>query len=1041
MFEHIIRFFVKNARMNYMLFFLIVTVGIYSYIKIPKEIFPSFDLDMVSVSGNYSGASLDVMDKMAVKPLEDEIRNIDGIKDMTTVINPGRFNIILELEKGVDKYNTSNKVKDALAIAKRDLPDDMDEPKVKVLEIRRALLDIAISSDKISLSEIKEKAQKLKDRLSTIKYISEVQIYGDSDIFYDIQLDTEKIRALGLDQSNVIATLGRLSYIFPLGKIEDERRGFFYLSTANGKQSAEAWEDTLIRVGDRYLYLKDIAQIQKHYEDSLTLYTMDTKTALNIIVRQDEKGNALRLAEEISILLEDFQSRNPQIEVLVHNNRSEKIKDRLNIVISNILLGLIIISLLVALLINSRMAFIIGLGIPTSFLIGAFSLYLFGYSINMISLIGVLIALGIIVDDAIVVSENIQQYIEKGYAAKDAAIQGAKEMAKPVTIASLTTLFAFIPALMISGKMGEVMKLIPIAVSALVIASLIESFLFLPIHAAHTLTAKQKTRSWEPVNRFYSLIIHHLMRHKKSFLLTFIIIVPLLTLIAFKISKFQMFPRFDSKTIHIAVKADVNTSVEAMNSILLQIQKDLYLHKKEFYIKHIGSVAGWRRDSASNSETYPYVGDITLELDKLKAQNIVDRYITPYLSFYYDKEGRSREEKSAEIAKKLDKFIKERQYKERFKLRDLSVVQQKVGPIKADIKIGLISEDNQEVIRSIAALRSKMESMPGIITVTDNIQFGIDEIKLHINHYGESLGIDEATIGKALSNLYLSRKISNTFNQEGLLEIRIQSLDKDNIDALEDLLIPLSDSNSVALKEIADFRSIKAFEKVTKDNGIKNFYLFANIDPKIITADEALTELKPILDDIQNNGIKIVQKGEKEKEAELKTDMLSATALAMVLIMLSMLYLFNSFRETFMLLSVIPFSLLGVMIGHMLLDVNIGMPSLIGMLGLAGVVINDGIIMLITLKEARSVDDIYTLAAKRFRPIVLTSITTLVGLSTLIFFPTGQAVIFQPLAIALGFGLAWGTVLNLLYLPVLYTFMYEKRLASVGCVTTHLENI
>jgi multidrug efflux pump subunit AcrB len=159
--------------------------------------------------------------------------------------------------------------------------------------------------------------------------------------------------------------------------------------------------------------------------------------------------------------------------------------------------------------------------------------------------------------------------------------------------------------------------------------------------------------------------------------------------------------------------------------------------------------------------------------------------------------------------------------------------------------------------------------------------------------------------------------------------------------------------------------------------------------------------------------------------------MLYASALAMVLILLSMLYLFNSFRDSLMLLSVIPFSFLGVIVGHMLLDVNIGMPSLVGILGLSGVVINDGIIMLVTLKDAKSIDDIFRLSAKRFRPIILTSVTTLVGLSTLIFFPTGQAVIFQPLAISLGFGLAWGTILNLIYLPVLYTLLNEKRLVEV----------
>jgi len=1014
-----------------MLFFLIVSIGIYSYVKIPKEIFPSFDLDMVSISGSYSGASLDMMDQMAVKPLEDELDSIDGIKDMTTIINSGRFNIILELESGVDKYQTADRVKDALSIAKRDLPEDMDEPIVKVLEVKRNLLNIAISSKSLSLSDIKSKAQKLKDRLSDIKYISEVQIYGDSDIFYNIVLDTQRIRAFGLTTQSVVSALSRLSLIFPLGNVEDSTNGFFYISTANGKKSAKEWENMRIKIDGKSLYIRDIAHIKKEYEDAKTLYLMDTKTALNLVVKQDEKGNAIELSKRVASIVSEFDSEDSSIEAFIHNDRSEKIKDRLNIVISNILLGIVVISLLVAWLINSRMSFIISLGIPTSFLIGAFVLYISGYSINMISLIGVLLALGIIVDDAIVVSENIQQYIERGYEAKEAAILGAKEMAKPVIIASLTTLFAFIPALMISGKMGEVMKLIPIAVSVLVVASLLESFVFLPIHAAHTLSARQKSHSWESSNHIYSLIIHHIMRYKKSFLIIFILIVPLLTVWAFKSSRFQMFPRFDYQTIHIALKADTNTTLEQTNKILLDIQKDLYNHRDEFYIKHIGSVAGYRRDSASNSETYPYVGDITLELKKLKAQNMVDRYITPYLSFYYDSNHRDRELKSAQISKMVDRYLKDRRYEERYHLRDLSIVQKKVGPIKADIKIGLISDDNQAIIDAMDLIRDKLATIDGVINVTDNIQFGIDEIKLEINPYGEMLGIDEATIGRAISDLYLSRKISTTFNDEGLLEIKIEGIERDSLDALSGLAIDIDGGRSLSLGDVVEFKQIRSFEKVTKDNGVKNFYLFANIDPKSITADEVLSILDPTLKQIQKDGINIVQKGEREKKAQLKSDMLYASALAMVLILLSMLYLFNSFRDSLMLLSVIPFSFLGVIVGHMLLDVNIGMPSLVGILGLSGVVINDGIIMLVTLKDAKSIDDIFRLSAKRFRPIILTSVTTLVGLSTLIFFPTGQAVIFQPLAISLGFGLAWGTILNLIYLPVLYTLLNEKRLSEV----------
>ena len=222
------------------------------------------------------------------------------------------------------------------------------------------------------------------------------------------------------------------------------------------------------------------------------MYSIDTKHAVDLSVKQSKIGNALELAVAIETLVEKSNLDSQDILYTIHNNKSEAIKDRLNIVISNILLGLILISLLVSLLINKRMSFIISLGIPTSFVMGASYLYIAGYSINMISLIGVLIALGIIVDDAIVVSENIQQHIEDGLEPKEAAIKGASEMFKPVTIASMTTLFAFIPALMMSGTMGEVIKLIPIAVAVLVFASLIESFLFLPIHAAHVLKKRTK---------------------------------------------------------------------------------------------------------------------------------------------------------------------------------------------------------------------------------------------------------------------------------------------------------------------------------------------------------------------------------------------------------------------------------------------------------------------------------------------------------------------------------------------------------------------
>ncbi|MCH9739473.1 MAG: efflux RND transporter permease subunit [Epsilonproteobacteria bacterium] len=1027
MFQNLLKFFITNARMNYLLFFLVFLTGIYSYTKTPKEIFPSFELDMISISGAYTGASIDILDKMAVKRIEDEVKNIDGIKEMSTVISPAKFNMILELDKRVDKYNTANKIKDTISIVQQYLPEDMNEPTVQVLTTGRSLMSVAISSQTAEPSELITQAKELKEKISTLKNISDITIYGDADIFYDISLNSRKIQALGIDENSVATAIKGLSYIYPIGKVEDSTGGHYYLSTYNGKKTAKSLLESQIVVQGKRLYLKDIATIEKRYEDSASLFSVDTQNAIDLSISMSEVGNSLELSKEVTKIVEQTDQANPNLNYLIHDDHSERIKDRLNIVVSNILLGIILITLLVMLLINQRMSFVIFLGVPTSFVMGAFYLYATGYTINMISLVGVLIALGIIVDDAIVVSENIQQHVEAGKEPKEAALIGASEMFKPVTIASLTTLFAFIPALMIQGTLGEVMKLVPITVSVLVLASLIESFVFLPIHSAHILKKESKPLSWEKANRIYSLIIHYLVRFKKSFLLLFLLLVPILIFMGIKQSKFKMFPKFDATTITLALKANVNTTTQETHALLQQIEKDLYAKKEQFNINHIGAIAGWRRDSAGNSETYPYVGQIKIELNKLKPQNFVDAYITPVLSFYYDDTNRIREKKSDIISEELRAFLKEKNYQKRFNLTDLDIVEKKVGPIKSDIKIGLISDDNEKVIGYMKQLKEELLALDGIVSVDDGVKFGVDEMKLQVNSYGESLGLDEQQLGQLLATMYLERKVAIAFDTTDLLEMRVRSDNKNSLEAFQNFELDLGENGRVLLKEVVEFQTIKSFEKIIKDFGEKNFYLYANVNEKIITSNQAVKKIQPLLDQIKNDGIKLKFKGEQEKQKSLKSDMMAASALALILIMLSLLYLFNSFRETFMMMSVIPFAFLGVLMGHFLLGVNLSLSSVIGMLGLSGVVINDGIIMMMNLKKATNIEELYHFASKRFRPIILTSVTTLIGLSTLIFFPTGQAIIFQPMAIALGFGLLWGTVLNLLYLPVLFVVLNGRR--------------
>jgi multidrug efflux pump subunit AcrB len=1027
MFERIIKFFIENYKVNYMLFFLIFAVGIYSYTKIPKEISPTIEPDSITIRGSYQGASVDTLNTMAVQEIEDEVKNIIGVDAVSSVITPGKFSIILELDKRADKATVTRDAEDALSLIKENLPSDMDEPVIRGVAHSRSIMHVSILSSNVPRDELKELSKKFKTKLLSIKDVSDVTIFGDSELFYEVLIDEKKVNAYNLSVNEILRLFSEVSYIFPLGKIDNPKKQY-YISTQSDKRFSRELENTILNINNQQIVLKDIATIKKRYEDASTLASMDGKNSITLAISQNPKGDAITIAEDINNLLSKMKVKD--VEFSVRMDSSTIIKDRLNIVISNILFGVLLITLLTAVLINIRMALVIALGIPTSFVMGAIYFYLTGHSININSLIGVLIAIGIIVDDAIVVSENIQQYIEKGYKAKEAAFLGVKEVAKPVVIASLTTIFSFIPLLMISGKLGEIVQLIPIAFSALVIASLLESFIFLPIHATHVLSPNSKTLSWKKVNLLYQKALTFLVQYQKSFLLIFLIIVPLLIFYGVKKSKFQMFQPFDNSSINITFKADPATTLEDSLNIVQTLEKDILKNEDRFFVKHVSSTAGYRRSATGTTEIYPYVGYISLELHKMKPENFVDKYITPYLSFYYDPKERIRNISSQKISKDLRAWLKEQNYKERFHLNNLMVVENKMGNTKADIRIGVVSDDYQKAIKAVRTIEDSFSKIEGIEYFGDNIKVGTDEIKLKLNSYGEELGITEKLLGNYISKLYLSLKIATIYDGKELLDVKVKSLNfEDDLESFKRLEIPLPNNTFVKLEDICEFEKITALEMLVKDDGHTNFYVFANVDSSKITATEVLEKIESTIQKLKKEGLMLKFKGEAEQKKSMQSEMILASIVAMVLIFISILYLFNSIRETLIVMSVIPFSLLGVYIGHFIMGLNISLPSLIGALGLAGVIVNDGIIMMATIKVATHKDDIFTLAAKRFRPIILTSITTIIGLSSLMFFATAQAVTFQPLAIAIGFGLLWGTILNLFYLPILYNFLlgYKKH--------------
>jgi HAE1 family hydrophobic/amphiphilic exporter-1 len=1022
-----IEYFARNKRLNYVLLFFILFLGVNAYQNIPKELFPEISLDKISISGGYSGASAENLDKMAVRDIEDEIDQISGIERVETVILSGSFSILLSLEDNADPADVLNKTKDAIARSRQYLPSDMVEPTAQILTHTRPLMSLSLSSNTLSQGELIEKAKEIKSKIARQQYVSEVKIYGDADQEVSIRLDEEKIKAYQMDPSVVISAVSKLSYIYPIGDIK-QSGNYIFLSTVHGKEDKADWESALLKVGDTQFRLGDVASVEITYPQDKTLSTFNGRPNMTLVISKGEEGNAIELSKQLrKYAKETLHKEYKEVYFDFYQDSSKPVEDRLNTVISNLLFGLILVFASMALLINLRIATVVAIGIPISFAVGLIFIYTMGYSINIVSLLGGLIVIGIVVDDAIVVSENIQRHINEGMEKKEAVMQGVREMVLPVSLATLTTIAAFLPLFMMTGEIKNFIILIPITVVMILIGSLIESFLFLPLHAEEMLKKQKNFMDWTPLMQRYEDLLHTVIRYKYKFLFTFVVLIPLLTVLTLKMLNFQFFPSFDGNYLYISGKASIDTPIEETQKVAKEIEALIRESKEEYTLKSTSTVAGSRVAFSGESEQGENLFYITLELYDIKPQNFIDAYINPILTmnFNFNDPERIRELHTYEMAKKINEKLKPLQKK--YALEELGVREQKPGLIKSDIKINLSSTDTDKITEAIQKIKAKLQTVSHVHDITDNAQLGKMEYKLRINNYGEQLGLTESMLAQTLAGYFLDSRKAMTFGESGVMEIKTRALLKDDEETLTNFNLPLGDGTFVKLGDVVTIEKSHSYEKIEKLNGNIVKSVFANVNKKETTAVKVLDQLGPVLDEVRKAGIKVSLLGESEKNEQLKNDMKNAVTIALFLILMALLFIFPRIRYALMVMSVIPFSLVGALWGHLLLDVNLSMPSVIGMLGLAGVVINDGIIMLDFLHGTHDAATFYERAKLRLRPILITSITTFLGLFTLIFYATGQAVILQPIAISIGFGLLWGTVLNLVYLPALYAVVNKIK--------------
>ncbi len=1030
MIKKIIEFTIDKSILNHLFLLFLIVVSIFSYIKIPKEIFPPSTLDAIVINGFYSGASPDILDKMVVRSIEDELQNIADIDSIESTIKNGRFTIKANLKRGSDNSKDLDDVKDIISKIKNDLPSDMNEPTAKIFEKLFPLVTISVSAD-VPKEELLKMADRLKKRFSKIKDLSDIEIYGDSDKELNFYIDEKKLLAYNISRSQLITALSNLSSIFPIGFIK-ERGKHLFVSTINGEKDIEKIKNTFLSVAGKKIRVKDVCEVKFELSDADRVSHYNGVKNVSLNINKSKSGNAIALVKEIRKILKEYKEKYKNYQFGIYTDTSIWIRNRLNTVISNILFGLILVSASIYFLVNGQIALVVAMGIPVSFMIGLISANLLGYSINMLSLLGVLIALGMLVDEAIVVAENIYSHLERGDDPKTAAINGAYEMFPAVLTATSTTIFAFLPLLIMSGEMGLFIRILPIMISILLISSLFEAFFFLPLHAKeflHITKDKGQTKNekfWRILRNSYSRIISFFIKYRKSFLFLFLSIIIYSTFLLMKNAKFQLFPEFDNTQIYISGKVDVNFKLEETQEIITEMEKILLKKLPKEDVDSITSVSGMRL----NAKFLPEIGEnhfhIFVNLHERAPEDFFNKYINPYLSPNYDDSDMIRKKSAKEIAKEINRLIanikKDKRYEE------IDVIVPSTGIVKSDIEISF-SGDIKKVKKAIKEVEERLKREKYIYNINNDLELGEKELKLKVNSYGASLGFNEKIVASLLRPYFFKAEISKMFYNGELIKIKSQELEKDIYQTFKNFYVDIPNSfQKVKISEIVDFQFKDSYSTIYKEDSKRIRTLYASMTKGKITSKEVLSKLKAIFEKIREEGVEIIIKGEAKANRQVGIEMGEAGLIAIFLIFIALVWMFNSIALPLIILSTIPLSIFGVLIGNLIMGINLTMPGVLGIVGLSGVVVNDGIIMIDFIKKAKSREEFIEFATSRLRPILLTSLTTVLGLSTLIFFAFGQAVILQPMAISLGFGITWATILNLYYVPLFYYNIYGSKI-------------
>ena len=1030
----LIRFSITNPLITNLMLGIVLIMGVLAWNSMPQEMFPTVELDAVSISVVFEGASPEEVERQISIPLEEEFEGMADIDVLTSTSNEGLATLMISLKSGtnVDQY-----MRDAQTALDQitDLPEEAEEPKLLRMKARFPVISLSLYGD-VARGYLYDKADIIKQRMAKIPGVASVGVAGNRDWELWIEVNPFELAAHKVSLAQVLAAVRGNLRDLPGGSLKADE-GDILLRGKGVAPDPELIAGIAVRSNEKggQLRLGDIAEIELRLEEAQTLGRFNGRPSVNLTVTKTVESSTIDVADAVRVFAADLRKELPAtIEVGIFNDLSIYVRTRLNTVKSSGLVGLFLVLLSLYLFLNFRIALITAMGIPVSFLVAVVVIFYFGYTINMVSLFAFLIALGLIVDDAIIVTENIYRHMEMGKSAEAAAQTGAREVMWPVLASTATTVAAFMPMFAVQGIMGAFIAVIPVVVSAALLGSLWEAFGVLPSHCTELLHVARK-KSHERSVDWSRLLVRYTgwlrwALDNRYFVALFSIGLLLVTLVlAATRVPFMLFDDVDVGQFFINAETPNTYSLEDTSKLAAQMEEIVLTTLADDELDTLLTNVGVSFVDFNRFQLGSQYIQLVVDLEKSRPEGFIERFISPLVSLKFKWEGsrtRPTEDIINELREKLQTIAG---------VRRIAIQRPQGGPAGADLEVGVSGPDVRTLREQANRIVNYLQRMPGVHDVRQNLETGKLEYQYSLNARGQELGIRQNDLAEAIRTGFLGVEAVHVTLGNKRVPVRvIYPEDIRHTSDLGRLPIVLADGRLVYLGDVAEIIPGRGMNTINRRDSRRLGLVTAEVDDQVTTplevAERVRQEFANLADDFPEYELLFL--GEKKDAAESFQGMRNALLISGSLIFVILAALFRSLLDPLVVMFAIPFGLIGVVFGHVLFGYNLQFLSVIGFLALTGIVVNDALILVDFAKRMRTegmerIEAMVEAGRVRVRPIMLTSITTFLGISPLIFFATGQTAFLSPMAVSLGFGLLFATVIVLISIPCFYLIADDMR--------------